>query len=161
MSQNHLGDANGSSACLPISLSLCKMFCSSDSLQIPSRAGIWQSAVCNSIVKGRHMYDIIFVTPGEYFSFIEFCDLIRKYAYKSPDREKFDYDLIVNVDNTNHAQSLSKLQQVSRFSNIPIVPPKKAMTIFVTSDGFLLVDTHINNDRGFIMVFLGRRIGLT
>ena len=29
MSQNHLGDANGSSACVPISLSLCKMFCSS------------------------------------------------------------------------------------------------------------------------------------
>ena len=35
MSQNHLGDANGSSACVSISLSLCKMFCSSDSVQIP------------------------------------------------------------------------------------------------------------------------------
>ena len=66
MSQNHLGDANGSSACVPISLSLCKMFCSSDSLQIPPSVDIWQSVVCNSIVKGKHMYDKISVTPGEY-----------------------------------------------------------------------------------------------
>ena len=74
MSQNHLGDANGSSAWVPISLSLCKMFCSSDSLQIPPSVDIWTSTVRNSIVEGRHMYDNISVTPGEYFSFIEFCD---------------------------------------------------------------------------------------
>ena len=74
MSQNHLGDANSSSACVSISLSLCKMFCSSDSVQIPPSADIWQSAVCNSIVEGRHKYDKISVTPGEYFSFIEFCN---------------------------------------------------------------------------------------
>ena len=42
MSQNHLGDANDSSACVPITLSLCKMFYSSDTLQIPPRAGTWQ-----------------------------------------------------------------------------------------------------------------------
>ena len=74
MSQNQLGDANVSSACVPISLSLCKMFCSSDSFQIPPSVDIWQSAVCNSIVEGRHMCDKISVTPGEDFSFIEICD---------------------------------------------------------------------------------------
>ena len=74
MSQNHLRDANGSSARVPISLSLCKMFCNSDAYQIPPSVDIWQSAACNSIVKGRHMYDKISVTPGEYVSFIEFCD---------------------------------------------------------------------------------------
>ena len=73
MSQNHLGDANDSSACVPITLSLCKMFCSSDALQILPSVDIWQSAVCNSIVDGRHMYDKISVTPGEYVSFIELC----------------------------------------------------------------------------------------
>ena len=73
ISQNHLGDANDSSACVPISLSLCKMSCSSDALQIPPSVDIWQSAVCNSIVEGRHIYDKISVTPGEYVSFIEFC----------------------------------------------------------------------------------------
>ena len=50
------------------------MFCSSDALQIPPSVDIWQSAACNSIVKERHMYDKISVTPGEYGSFIEFCD---------------------------------------------------------------------------------------
>ena len=47
------------------------------------------------------MYDKVSVTPGEYFSFIEFCDKghsanehIKKYAWKSLDIEKFDYDLI-------------------------------------------------------------------
>ena len=74
MSRNHLGDANGSSACIPVSLSLCKMFYSSDALQIPPSVEIWQSAVCNSIVEGKHMYDKIAVTPGEYVSFIEFGD---------------------------------------------------------------------------------------
>ena len=70
MSQNHLGDANGSSACVSISLSLCKMFCSSDSVQIPPSVDIWQSAVCNSIVEGRHTYDNISVTPCESSSFV-------------------------------------------------------------------------------------------
>ena len=74
MSQNHLGDTNCSSACVPISLSLCKMFCSSDSLQISPSVDIWQSGVCNSIVEGRHTYDKMSVTPGEYFSFVELCD---------------------------------------------------------------------------------------
>ena len=73
MSQNHLGDADNSSAWVPITLSLCKMFCSSDALQISPSLDIWQSAVCNSIVDGRHMYDKISVTPGEYVSFIELC----------------------------------------------------------------------------------------
>ena len=74
MSQNHLGDADGSSACVPISLSLCKMFCSSDAIQIPPNVDIWRSAACNSIIEGRHMYDKISVPPGEYVSFIKFCD---------------------------------------------------------------------------------------
>ena len=72
MSQNHFGDANGSSACVPISSSLCKMFCSSDALQIPPSVDSWQSTVCNSIVDGRHMYDKLSVTPGEYVNLIEF-----------------------------------------------------------------------------------------
>ena len=64
MSENHLGDANGSSACVSISLSLFKMFCSSDSVHIPPSVDIWQSAVCNSIVEGRHTSEEISVTPG-------------------------------------------------------------------------------------------------
>ena len=71
MSQNHLGDADSRSACVPTSLSFCKMF---DALQILPSVDIWQSAVWDSIVEGRHMYDKISVTPGEYVSFIEFCD---------------------------------------------------------------------------------------
>ena len=81
--------------------------------------------------------------------------------------QKFDYDLIVNVGNTDHAQSLSKklseiLQQESRFASILIVPPDKAMRICATTNRFLLVDTHIHNDRGFIMAYFQvHRIGLT
>ena len=70
MSQNHLGDANGCSACVSISLSLCKMFCSSDSVQISLSVDIWQSAVCNSIVEGGHTYDKVSVTPGKSSSFV-------------------------------------------------------------------------------------------
>ena len=70
MSQNHLGDANSSFACVSISLSLCKMFCSSNSVQIPPSVDIWQSVVCNSIVEGRNTYDKISVTPGELSSFV-------------------------------------------------------------------------------------------
>ena len=110
MSENHLGDANGSSDCVPISLSLCKMFCSSNSFQIPQSVDIWRSSVCNSIVEGRHMYDKISVTPDEYFSFIEFCDMghsanehFKKYPWKSLNIEKVEYDLIVNVGDTDHA----------------------------------------------------------
>ena len=110
MSQNHLGDANGSSDCVPISLSLCKMFCSSNSLQIPQSVDIWRSSVCNSIVEGRHMYDKISVTPDEYFNFIEFCDMghsanehFKKYPWKSLNIEKVEYDLIVNVGDIDHA----------------------------------------------------------
>ena len=175
MSQNHLADANGVLlAYQSVCHELCKMFCSSNSLQIPPSVDTWKSAVCNSIVEGRHMYDNISVTPpGKYFSFIEFYDQrhstnehIKKYAWKSLDIEKFDNDLIVNIGDTDHVQSLSKklseiLQQESRFASIVIVPPDKAMTICATTNGFLFVDTHIHNDRGSSWHFQLHWIGLT
>ena len=49
------------------------------------------------------------------------------------------------------------LQQESRFASILIVPPEKAMTICATINGFLLVETHMHNDRGFIIAFSGAR----